>query len=93
MGGMDGIAFIAKVRQRSPEIPIILLSEFVETLGLDELSTGADAVLSKSWNEAAVLVRAVHRLLTRRPTRKPINKETGVNKETRARFLAAGTAG
>jgi CheY-like chemotaxis protein len=76
MGGMDGIAFIAKLRQRSPGTPVILLSGFVEPLGLDEFSTGADAVLSKCSNEATSLVRTVHRLLNRRPVRKPIAKET-----------------
>jgi len=79
MGGMDGIRFIAHLRQRTPGTPIILLSGFVEPLGLDEGSTGADAVLSKSANEAASLVRTVNRLLTRRPVRKPVNKETRAN--------------
>jgi len=76
MGGMDGIAFIAHLRERSPDTPVILLSGFVEPLGLDESSTGADAVLSKCANEAASLVRTVNRLLTRRPLRKPVKKET-----------------
>jgi CheY-like chemotaxis protein len=76
MGGMDGIAFITKLRELSPGTPAILLSGFVEPLGLDESSTGADAVLPKCANEAASLVRTVHRLLTRRPLRKPAKKET-----------------
>jgi CheY-like chemotaxis protein len=77
MGGMDGIAFIVHIRRCSPGTPVILLSGFVEPLGLDELSTGADAVLSKSANEAASLVRTVNRLLTRR-LRKPVGKETRI---------------
>jgi len=80
MGGMDGIKFIAKLRLRSPGTPVILLSGFVEPLGLDENSTGADAVLSKCSNEAASLVRTVRRLLTRRPVRKPVAKETLVKR-------------
>jgi CheY-like chemotaxis protein len=76
MGGMDGIAFIAHLRERTPGTPVILLSGFVEPLGLDEHSTGADAVLSKCANEAASLVRTVHRLLNARPRRKPAHKET-----------------
>lgn len=75
MGGMDGIAFIAHLRVRCPGTPVILLSGFVEPLGLDELSTGADAVLPKCSNEAASLVRTVKRLLSRRTTRKPVKKE------------------
>ena len=74
MTGMNGLAFIAHLRERSPGTPVILLSGFVEPLGLDELSTGADAVLPKCANEAALLVRTVHRLL-RRPQRKPVAKE------------------
>ena len=84
---MDGIAFISHLRERSPGTPIILLSGFVEPLGLNELSTGADAVLSKSSNEAASLVRTVNRLLTRRPLRKPAAKET------RAKSLAVRSVG
>jgi CheY-like chemotaxis protein len=80
MGGMDGIAFIGHLREHSPETRIILLSGFVEPLGLDERSTGADAVLSKSANEAASLVRTVHRLLARRAVRKPVAKETGTKR-------------
>ena len=87
MGGMDGIAFIAKLRQQSPGTPVILLSGFVEPLGLDEVSTGADAVLSKCANEAATLVRTVHRLLTRRPARKPVRQET------RAKSVAVRSVG
>jgi len=74
MTGMNGLAFIVCLRENSPGTPVILLSGFVEPLGLDELSTGADAVLPTCANEAASLVRTVHRLL-RRPARKPVAKE------------------
>jgi CheY-like chemotaxis protein len=87
MGGMDGIKFISHLRQRSPGTPVILLSGFVDALGLDERSTGADAVLAKSPTEAASLVRTVNRLLTRRPLRKPAGKES------RAQAVAARSAG
>jgi CheY-like chemotaxis protein len=75
MGGMDGIKFISHLHERCPGTPVILLSGFVEALGLDEQTTGADAVLPKSSNEAASLVRTVERLLTRR---KPVRRETRV---------------
>jgi CheY-like chemotaxis protein len=84
MGGMDGIAFIAHLRVRCPGTPVILLSGFVDALGLDERSTGADAVLCKSATEASSLVRTVNRLLTRR---KPASREI------RAKALAARSAG
>ncbi len=78
MGGMDGIKFIGHLRERCPGTPVILLSGFVDALGLDELSTGADAVLAKSATEASSLVRTVRRLLARRAVRKPMRKETRV---------------
>src|SRR5262245_56662406 len=34
MRGMDGIKFISHLRQRSPDMPVIMLSGFVEPLGL-----------------------------------------------------------
>ena len=76
MGGMDGICFISHLRELTPGTPVILLSGFVDALGFDEQTTGADAVIAKSASEAASLVRAVNRLLTRRPARKPAAKET-----------------
>jgi CheY-like chemotaxis protein len=78
MGYMDGIAFIGYLRQRSPATPVILLSGFVEPLGLDERSTGADAVMAKCSTEATTLVRTVARLLGRRTMRKPMRRESGV---------------
>ena len=44
----------------------MLVSGFVDTLGLNEASTGADAVIQKSANEVTHLVRAVNRLLRRK---------------------------
>jgi hypothetical protein len=57
------------------DLPIILLSGFVEPLGLTEESTGADVVLSKSAGEVGFLVRSVRRLLSRQPVRKPLDSE------------------
>lgn len=78
MKGMDGKTFIAHLHSRCAALPIILLSGFVEMLGLDERSTGADAVLAKCPTEAMSLVRTVNRLLTRRTLKKPMKRETGV---------------
>ena len=74
MPRMDGLELIARIRKDSPEVPIILISGFVDTLGLNEDGTGADVVLQKSANEVAQLVRAVARLL-RRPLRKSAGTE------------------
>jgi CheY-like chemotaxis protein len=69
-GGMDGIEVIRRIRTEQPEARVILLSGFVEPLGLSVENTGADAVIAKSSNEPANLVRSVKRLLNR-PARKP----------------------
>ena len=74
MPRMDGIELIARVRKQSPSMPIILISGFVDALGLSEANTGADAVIQKSANEVSHLVRAVSRLLRRK---KPNASENG----------------
>ena len=72
MPRMDGLELIGRLREQAPALPIVLLSGFAETLGLSETTTGADVVLQKSANEVSHLVRAVSRLLRRKPAaRKP----------------------
>ncbi|SRR5579871_3177885 len=75
MPNMDGVELITRVRAVRADLPIILLSGFVEPLGLTEQTTGADVVLSKSAGEVAFLVRSVRRLLNRQPPRKPVDSE------------------
>ena len=75
MPNMDGVELITRMRQLRSDLPIILLSGFVEPLGLTEKSTGADVVLSKSAGEVNLLVRSVRRLLNRQPSRKPLESE------------------
>lgn len=70
MPKMDGMELIGHLRELSPRLPIILVSGFVEALGLTEASTGADAVIQKNAHEVGNLTRAVNRLL-RRKMRKP----------------------
>jgi CheY-like chemotaxis protein len=69
MPAMNGIELIQEVRKIAPGLPAVLISGFVDALGLDETTTGADAVVQKSANEIAHLVRAVKRLLE--PKKKP----------------------
>ena len=71
MPKMNGVELIQKIRKSNAEARIIMLSGFVEPLGMDEKSTGADIVISKSSGEVASLLRSVSRLLKRRPARKP----------------------
>ena len=70
MPSMDGIELISHIRKLRPEIPVVLISGFADTLGLDEKSTGADIVIQKSNHEVTNLVRAVQRLLNRKPGKK-----------------------
>src|SRR5262245_9636914 len=70
MPGINGVEVIRRIRSTNPDARVILLSGFVEPLGLNEENTGADAVIAKSSNEPAHLVRAVKRLLNR-TSRKP----------------------
>src|SRR5690242_14732184 len=66
MPRMDGLELIGRLRKLQPEIRIVLVSGFVDTLGLNESTTGADGVIQKSANEVTHLVRAVNRLLRRK---------------------------
>ncbi len=75
MPNMDGVELITRMRQLRSDLPIILLSGFVEPLGLTEQSTGADVVLSKSAGELGFLIRSVRRLLSRHTPRKPLESE------------------
>ena len=69
MSPIDGLEFIAALRQRGFQIPVILLSGFAESLGFRKETSGADAVIQKSSNEIAQLLRCTKRLLT--PPKKP----------------------
>jgi CheY-like chemotaxis protein len=63
MPAMDGVALIAELRERHFTIPIILLSGFLNHLGLTEESTGANQLIQKSAHEMDHLVRGVKKLL------------------------------
>jgi len=71
MPRMNGLELIVTLRKIAPECPVILISGFVDSLGLNEECTGADVVIQKSANEVSHLVRAVARLLRKKPVKKP----------------------
>jgi len=71
MPRMDGVELIKRIRSAQTGARIILISGFVEPLGLTEESTGADVVIVKSAGEVGQLTRSVKRLLSRPPARKP----------------------
>ena len=71
MPEMTGVELIVELRKISPNLPIVLISGFTDTLGLTEANTQADAVLQKSSNEVAQLTRAVSRLLIKAQRKPP----------------------
>ena len=71
MPKMNGIELIRRVRPLQPALPIILLSGFVEALGLDEKTTGADVVINKGAHEVPYLLRSVARLSARNVAKRP----------------------
>jgi CheY-like chemotaxis protein len=74
MPKMNGAELIREIRVLDQSVPIIMLSGYVEALGLTESNTGADLVLTKSANEVTHLVRAVSRLLRLKATKKVTEK-------------------
>ena len=66
MPDISGQQVIRKIRQAGSSVPIVMLSGYVEALGLTEQSTGADLVLTKGPGEVRELLRAVERLGNRR---------------------------
>ncbi|MDP9054892.1 MAG: response regulator [Acidobacteriota bacterium] len=71
MGGIDGVELIRRIRATDSPAGIILLSGFVDCLGMTTLSTGADELINKSNKEVPELLRAVKKLATRPRRRKP----------------------
>jgi CheY-like chemotaxis protein len=78
MPRMNGIELIRHIRELHREARIILLSGMVEPLGLTEENTGADAVIAKTSNEPAHLMRWVKRLVNRTAARKPARSQKAV---------------
>ncbi|MFB3827269.1 MAG: response regulator [Bryobacteraceae bacterium] len=75
MPNMDGSELIRQVREAHPSIRAILLTGFVDMLGLTEENTGADIVIQKSAGEVAHLVRSAHRLAPVRVSRRPVQSQ------------------
>ena len=84
MPGMNGAEVIQAIRLIQPQARIILLSGFVDPLGLTEENTGADVVLPKSSQEAVHLVRWVRRLMNRPTPRKFAGTEKNAAAKARA---------
>jgi CheY-like chemotaxis protein len=78
MPEMNGVEFIAKIREHEAGASVILISGFTDALGLNEENTGANIVLQKSSNEVSHLIRAVNRLLRKPPAKRPPGSQLGV---------------
>ena len=72
---MNGIEFIRQLREQGVKVPVVLVSGFTDTLGLNEQNTGADVVLQKSANEVNHLIRAISRLLRKEVVKKPVGSQ------------------
>ena len=84
MPRMNGVEMIARVRAADAAARIILLSSFVEPLGLTEENTGADLVIAKDAAEPMRLSRGIKRLLNHAPARKPPGRQKRAVERARA---------
>jgi CheY-like chemotaxis protein len=82
---MDGRELIERIRKVDPNARVIMLSGFVEPLGLTEQNTGADAVIAKTSNEPAHLLRSVKRLVSRGARKPPASQKNVVSRTQAAR--------
>lgn len=84
MPDLNGSEVIAQIRSLNKEVPIVMLSGYVEKIGLTEEQIGADIVLAKGPDEDRDLMRAVRRLVKKKPqseqpsTQKVRRRGTGV---------------
>jgi CheY-like chemotaxis protein len=87
MPRMTGVELIAKIKAARPSTPVVLLSGFVDPLGLDERNTGADVVIAKSANEVRCLIRATAKLLDRYIPRKRPNAQKELSRSKTAGII------
>jgi CheY-like chemotaxis protein len=86
MPKMNGLEFIGRLKKQNPQVAVILISGFTDTLGLTESSTGADVVMQKSNNEVSQLIRSVNRLLRQqKPGKKGAASQSGKTEKRKRR--------
>ncbi|MBK5291917.1 MAG: response regulator [Acidobacteriia bacterium] len=85
MPGMNGTELIKRMRKQEYVIPVVLISGFVDALGLNEANTGADVVILKSAHEVSNMVRSVRSLLRRTSAKKPAASQTAASRTAAAR--------
>jgi len=87
MPKLNGIELIRRVRPLDQALAIILISGFVDALGLDEKSTGADAVVNKGAHEIPNLLRAVTRLLAGTAPKRPPTSQNALRSRVKAKSV------
>jgi len=85
MGEMDGLELIRRIRAKDSPARIILLSGFIDALGLTPEASGADELINKSNKEVPELLRAIRRLDARPPRRTPSPQPGGSGSAKRAK--------
>jgi DNA-binding NtrC family response regulator len=88
MPKMDGVEFIKQMREVRTDLPVLLMSGMVDVLGLNERSTGANAVVAQGPNEAAHMIRALKRVVKlAKAQKKPARSQKG----STAKLKSAGS--
>jgi len=86
MGGIDGVELIRRIRATDATTGLIILSGFLDCLGLCTKTTGADELINKSNKEIQDLLRAIRRLAVRpHRRRKPPTSQGGPGASKAAR--------
>lgn len=78
MPGKNGVELIQRIREIAPATRIVLISGFVDAMGMTEEGSGADVVIMKSANEVLQLVRAINRLSKRSAAKQPAQAKSGL---------------
>jgi CheY-like chemotaxis protein len=76
MSGITGLELIQRIRAANSPARVILLSGFLNGLGMTEKSTGADELIAKSNKEVPELLRAVKKLSARPRRRSPSSQKS-----------------
>ena len=84
MGGMNGVELIRRIRASDNPARTVLLSGFIDCLGLNEQSTGADELISKTNKEVSDLLRTIKKLAAR-PRRRGASSQRDSDSGTKSR--------
>ena len=63
---LRGLQVLRRIRKQNQYVPVVILSGYVEKLGLTAESTGADAVIAKGPKEEHDLIRVITGLIKKK---------------------------